>query len=392
MAPKKAKGGGVAGGGVAGGGDPAVVIPLEDDGNSEEEPLEIPDAKVEAPVGGGGPKVAVAKAPLQPNPHRGDYAQAPLVEIPCVYLNDRGSWADFKKGIHEVGLIWNLSEWMTTIVYRGAEWNVIASRGTDLNTYFPSVEKTGAGDGYVSKTSLLGTKLVSLLNLPKNLGEHIRPSIQFCCLSTVEFEDERRLPARQKMWNWIVRSLRGNKLAPGPYHYLVDEVQMYDISLLFKRLVDVLEQITICSLDDELEYVIKMDYKPQTQNIFSYLGDLRKAIKRLHDLNERLPEAGQIRLPDSYVRSRLIRAARQVPVYKPVLDALLIQPINVWSKITSEELYHQLEAVCANNTAISSPQTYSSNHTSDSLSVNFVQKKKQKEKQGNEKKPVCSLC
>ena len=103
---------------------------------------------------------------------------------------------------------------------------------------------------------------------------------------------------------------------------------MYDISYLFKRLVDVLDQITICSLDDELEIIIKMDYISQTQNIFSYLGDLRKAIKRLNSINERLPEGGRIILPDSYVRSRLIRAARQVPIYKPVLDRLLITPMN----------------------------------------------------------------
>ena len=105
----------------------------------------------------------------------------------------------------------------------------------------------------------------------------------------MEFEDERRLPSRQKLWNWIVRSLRGNRSSTGAFHYLVDEVPIYDIFALFKRLVEVLEQITICSVDDELELVIKMDYNPSKQNVFSYLGDLRKAIKRLHDVCERLP-------------------------------------------------------------------------------------------------------
>ena len=93
-------------------------------------------------------------------------------------------------------------------------------------------------------------------------------------------------------------------------------------SIILKRLC--LDQITICSLDDELESVIKCDFKPQTQNIFSYLADLKKAMNRLQDLNSRLPENGRIVLPDSFVRSRLIRAARQVPVYKPVIDALVI--------------------------------------------------------------------
>ena len=84
----------------------------------------------------------------------------------------------------------------------------------------------------------------------------------------MEYEEDRKLPAHQKLWTWLVKSLRGSKPAPAPYHYLVDEVDMYDISYLFKRLVDVLEQITICSLDDELEVIIKMDYKPTKQNIF----------------------------------------------------------------------------------------------------------------------------
>ena len=277
------------------------------------------------------------KPPALPRPPNLHVESVSLVDIPCVYLNDRSCWSDFKRSLTECGLIWNLSEWSTTIVYRGIEWKTIRDEGTDLSQYFPIVEKTGAGDGKISKNSVLGVKLVGLLSRPTTVAD-IKPSAQFCCLSTVEFEDERRLPARQKMWNWMVRSLRGNRPSPGPYHYLIDEIQMYDISYLFKRLFDVLDQITICSLDDELEIIIKMDYKPQTQNIFSYLGDFRKAIKRLNDINDRLPEGGRIILPDSYVKSRLIRAARQVPIYKPVLDSILIADINTWSKMTSEEL------------------------------------------------------
>jgi hypothetical protein len=109
-------------------------------------------------------------------------------------------------------------------------------------------------------------------------------------------------------------------------------------------------------LDDELENVIKMDYNPQKQNVFSYLGDLRKAVRRLHELGERLPVSGRIELPDSYIRSRLVRAARQVPVYKPVIDALLIlPPMEKWANITSDALYHQLEAVCANELSVYAP-------------------------------------
>ena len=97
-------------------------------------------------------------------------------------------WPEFKRTLNECGLIWNLSEWMTTIVYHGTEWNLIKDKGTDLDTYFPQGEKRVAGDGNISKTSALGAKLVGLLDRPKNLGE-LKATVLFCCLSTVEFEE-----------------------------------------------------------------------------------------------------------------------------------------------------------------------------------------------------------
>lgn len=277
-----------------------------------------------------------------------NYSTHHLVDIAPVYLLDRNGWNEFKRALNECGLIWNIPHWMTTIVYKGKEWEEQAAKGINLAAYFVDDKKTQV-EGKELGTSELGAKLIASLGLPKNMGEYIQPGLRFCVLNTVEFESDRKLPARQKLWNWLLKCLRGPKLTVGPYYYLIDEVKPYDISHLFKRLCQVLEQITICSLDDELELIIKMDYKPQTQNIFSYLANLRKAIKRLHDLNERLPKEGQIWIPDSFIRSRLVRAARQVSVYKPVLDALLIQPVEKWSVLTVDDLYHQLESVCAND-------------------------------------------
>ena len=81
-----------------------------------------------------------------------------------------------------------------------------------------------------------------MLGLPKNFSENIRNDVHYCCLSTLEIEDMRRLPARQKMWAWMTKSLKGTRATVGPYHYLVDEVKAYDIEAVFKRLVGVLEQ------------------------------------------------------------------------------------------------------------------------------------------------------
>ena len=96
-------------------------------------------------------------------------------------------------------------------------------------------------------------------------------------------------------------------------------------------------------------------------------------MKRLHDVNDRLPESARIVLPDAYLRSRLVRVARQVPVFKPVVDALLIKRPEEWGKITVEELYHQLEQVAANDQSASTRHTrYIAPTVEDSVSANVV--------------------
>src|SRR5688572_3424831 len=171
-----------------------------------------------------------------------------LIDINPVYLLDRSGWVEFKRALNECGLIWNIPHWMTTIVYMGTEWNEQVAKGVQLATYFVDDKKTNI-EGKEVGTSELGAKLIASLGLPKNMGEYIQPGLRFCVLNTVEFESDRKLPARQKLWNWLLKCLRGPKLAVGSYYYLIDEVKPYDISHLFKRLCQVLEQITICSLD-----------------------------------------------------------------------------------------------------------------------------------------------
>ena len=132
-----------------------------------------------------------------------------------------------------------------------------------------------------------------------------------------------------------------------------------------------LEQITICSLDDKLEIIIKLDFKPKSQ-IFSYYSELRKAVNHLHNMNESLPEGARIVLPDAYLRGRLIRAARQVPVFKPVIDGLLVMPMKDWAKLKLTDLYTLLEQVCANDVAIENPGARRADKQPDSIQANAV--------------------
>jgi hypothetical protein len=111
-------------------------------------------------------------------------------------------------------------------------------------------------------------KLINLLGFPKSMGEYIQPSMKYANLNKLEFEPDSKLPARQKLWSWMVKCLQGPKLAPGPYHYLVQQCSVYDISFLFKRLVEVLDTVTLCALDDEVYNVTHLDFDPSSHDLF----------------------------------------------------------------------------------------------------------------------------
>ena len=227
----------------------------------------------------------------------------PLQDIAVEYLTEKGQWHEYKRVLVDLGLQWNLPDWSTTIVRGGRDWDDMVKGGVHLEKFFPLPKRGIVVDGKVEAVEI---DLIELLGLPGKRNEK-KSATFFCNLGTLELESDKKLPARQKFWHWFTRSLKGNKLVVGPYYYIVAEVQPYDITGLYKRLCQVLEQITICSLDDELEAIIKLDFKPKSQNIFSYYSELRTAVNRLHDLNLALPEGARIVLPDAYGQTCIIR-------------------------------------------------------------------------------------
>jgi len=265
------------------------------------------------------------QAPLPPQPppppqpqkivqQVGTLVERALVDVPYCYLMEKSSWTDFKRALNTCGFTWNLSDWMHTVVYQGKQYKDICDKRPDFAEYFVAPVPAPM------EAKLMGPEankaFINLLGFPKNMGEYIKPSMRFCNLEKMDFEPDTKLPARQKMWSWISRSLYGPTQKQGPFFYLTSQVGIYDISYLFKRLWDVMETVTICSLDDEVYNVTHLEFDPTKQDLFQYLEELRRAVRRLDDLNDRLPEEGRVILSENYIRSRLIRAARKVPMYK----------------------------------------------------------------------------
>ncbi len=316
-----------------------------------------------------------APPPIPSPPTKYESPPAILVELPHSYLLERSHWSEFRRALNNCGLTWNIPDWMCTILYKGADYGQLLAKDPELDEIFvpPVVEVDAKQFGQKKSKSL-----IKLLGFPSSVGEYIQVSTKYCNLSKLLFEPDSKLPARQKLWSWIVKCLYGPKSTPGPYYYLINQVKIYDISHLFKRLTEVIETITICSLDDEVYNVTHLDFDPSVHDLFGYVEELRRALRKLSDLNERLPEEGRVVLSEAYIRSRVVRAARQMPIYKTVIDHLVIQPVKDWSTMTLEELLLKLESAQANDLSLIPKRTqYQTNLPSvdEQVKANFAASK-----------------
>ena len=305
----------------------------------------------------------------------------PLIELPYYFLTEKYQWPEFKKAIDTCGFTWNIPDWMSTIIYQGVDYLELKKAEDTLDEMFPQPMRAyGDVEVKVGETS---KKLLKILGINKQSGTK-HTSMKYCNLSKLEFEPDFKLPARQKLWSWFVKCLHGPKSTPGPYFYLTNQVPVYDISQLFKRLSQVLETVTICSLDDEVYSVTHLDFNPSSQDLFGYVEELRIAMTRLQQINDKLPEEGRVVLSETYVRSRVVRAARQIPAYKSVIDALVILPVEKWASMSLNELLQKLESAQANDLSLvprrAPPQHQSYSSMDENVSVNFVSGNFQKQK------------
>ena len=70
----------------------------------------------------------------------------------------------------------------------------------------------------------------------------------------------------------------------GPYHYLTTKVDQYDVGQLYKELVRVIDTPTVLSHAHELDALFAITYR-SGQEIFAYLSDIQKQLKRVNDMN-----------------------------------------------------------------------------------------------------------
>ena len=156
-----------------------------------------------------------------------------LPELPYFFLSDKSQWGDFKRSLNNCGLSWSLSDWMTTILFGGADYLFVSTKMAEIDAIFQVPDIIGNGEAKDKQFAVMETsqKLLAALGISKS--ENIQPSQRFCNLSKLQFEPDSKLPSRQKMW--IVKSLQGTKHQPGPFYYLTQQCEPYDTAHRFKR-------------------------------------------------------------------------------------------------------------------------------------------------------------
>jgi len=298
---------------------------------------------------------------------------------PCYLTDARMHWEDFKHAIKHCALTWNFRGWLNTVVYGGKVFKLLQAEGLKVKIE-DGQEPVVFGEGKEDEFAV-DPKLLAIMGYSVQDFEYFQSTTQFVDVLSKKMEDSRFSNARQKLWSWMVKSLHGPKAASGPYYYLIDEVVQYDVAGLYAELTRVIDQPTIVSQAVDLDAVFSAQCR-SSQDVFSYLTELRKRVKKVHSMNSSLPEACRIVIPEAFIRARLIQCISQIPVYKPFLDSLMLKKPEVWGLLSVDDLYRNLETISMNNRDVGrSPQA-----PNDFVQAHFVDAKKN----NNNKKPnVC---
>lgn len=282
-------------------------------------------------------------------------------------VDSKTQWADFKKALRQTAMTWGFKQWFNTTVLGGPKWKEIQKLGVTakdedgdvVDDAAPEAVKPDEGDeadapaDAPENESKISSQVMKIMGYSESEVEYFQANTRFVNVLTGRVETQKDAIARQKLWHWMVKSLHGPRPAPGPYHYLLEEVAHSDVAALYQQLIRVIDTPTMVSQADDLAAVFQYTFNPQSQDIFNYYGEIKKLVRRVHDLNDRLPAECRILLPDTIVRALLLRAMRQVPLYKTVLDSVIIKNPDEWMTFSADELYKHLEQVNSNNRGVS---------------------------------------
>jgi hypothetical protein len=151
-------------------------------------------------------------------------------------------------------MAWNFREWINTTVYGGAKWQAVVELGVkvvkaddedEIPALMPIKKEGDEGDDDEGEAK--NAEIFKIMGYSRTDVDYFQASTRFVNVLTGVVESNKLSAARQKLWNWMVKSLQGPKSNPGPYYYLVDEVAHSDVAALYQQLIRIIDTPTIVS-------------------------------------------------------------------------------------------------------------------------------------------------
>lgn len=128
-------------------------------------------------------------------------------------------------------MAWGFRQWFNTTVYNGPKWLELVALGIKMKQEDDDEPLPDADDEGEAKAAqpAMPAEVMKIMGYSPSEVEFFQASTRFVNVLTGVLETTKQSMARQKLWNWMVKSLFGPRSTPGPYHYLVEEVSHSDV-------------------------------------------------------------------------------------------------------------------------------------------------------------------
>jgi len=152
-----------------------------------------------------------------------------------------------------------MRDWLNTVVYGSKQWKDIAE-AEKLQVMKAENEDVKLEAPRLAEMSAAVRKL---MGYTQNEIEFFQSSTRYINVVTCVIESRTVGVCRQRLWTWMVQSLKGTGSTPGAFHYLVGEVQVGDVAALYRQLARAIETPTIVSQADDLAAVFLYTFNPR---------------------------------------------------------------------------------------------------------------------------------
>jgi hypothetical protein len=180
------------------------------------------------------------------------------------------------------------------------------------------------------------------------------PMKRFFELRTHAVENYTDWRYRVVLWDWMKACLKGSRSdAHGRWFAITKTVSEFDVAKLYRTLIQSVEIPNIVSHGQIVREFIDLKQK-NNEDVFLFFTRLDDLVDKVERINHACPAGMEITIPPWFHRWKIIEATFGLPVFRPYYDRLLMDPPDVWSRLTKDTLIQGLR-IAMNNKQVLQP-------------------------------------